>query len=161
MADVLGAFSETFDTLLTDEDLQVVVQGPTSIDVEEWRKHTTYEDFTIDSPQIVWFWDYVRSLTPEERGELMVPPKPHLPHVLSIPQMFWTGNAIPGAYGFQHLEDAFTIEKASRDGNRDLALPTAGTCAHALSLPEYSSYAQLADRLTLAVKYGSRGYDMT
>lgn len=69
--------------LLTWHELEVLVCGSPSFDMDFWRKHTTYSGYTEDDPTIRLFWKVLESLTQEEQsgfvrfawGRSRLPPK--------------------------------------------------------------------------------------
>jgi hypothetical protein len=41
------------------------------IDVEDWQRNTVYRHYALQSKQIQWFWQFVRSLDQEKRSKLL------------------------------------------------------------------------------------------
>lgn len=44
---------------LSAEELDVLIAGNVEIDVTDWKLHSLYGGYTVDSPQVQWFWDWV------------------------------------------------------------------------------------------------------
>ena len=53
-----------------ERELELLISGLPEIDVEEWRAHTDYHQFSPSDPVIQWFWRCVRSFTQEERAKV-------------------------------------------------------------------------------------------
>ena len=51
--------------LLTSVDLQEYFRGQ-DLDIEDMKLHTTYEDYSAESPQIVWLWQILSSFTKQD-----------------------------------------------------------------------------------------------
>ena len=132
-------------------DVQQLVCGTSSIDVDEWAESTHYpgdddeddEGFTAESQVVVWFWDWVRSLDQSTKGAVLC---------------FATGCARVPAGGFGSLMgyngsvQRFQIRRANGGNHR---LPTAATCFNTLFLPAYSSEQVLRERCLVAIRCGS------
>ena len=85
------------------------------IDVDDWKNHTDYHNYSAASPQIQWFWRAVRSFDKEERAKLL---------------QFVTGTSKVPLNGFKELEgmNGFSRFNIHRDyGNKD-RLPSSHTC---------------------------------
>ena len=122
----------------TVAEFQLMLCGAPEIDVDDWQATTEYcGGYSTSSDQVQWFWDQVRGMTPEERGQLL---------------FFCTGSARAPATGFANLmgysgqQQRFAIE---RDGRGIERPPTAATCFNTLKLPPYSSAQTLAAKLRL------------
>merc|ERR1719238_227037 len=111
-----------------------MVCGADTIDVDDWEKHTQYEDYAEDSQPVRWFWEVVRGMS-----------QPLLASLLS----FATGSSQVPSGGFRFLQpEPFTIQRvAVRD-----RCPEAHTCANMLDLPEYTSEQELEKWLLFAVE---------
>ncbi|CAH8582810.1 unnamed protein product [Heterobilharzia americana] len=54
-----------------ERELEVLLCGMQQIDVDDWQAHTTYKKYDSRSPQVVWFWRFVRGLTQQKRIRLL------------------------------------------------------------------------------------------
>lgn len=43
------------------EELALLIAGDHKVDIEDWRRETVYEGYTIESPVVLWFWETVKS----------------------------------------------------------------------------------------------------
>ena len=43
----------------------MIINGPSEIDLDDWKKYTAYEGYTLEDDQIKWFWELV-----EEYGQI-------------------------------------------------------------------------------------------
>ncbi|OQS02489.1 Hect domain-containing protein [Thraustotheca clavata] len=136
-------------SLLRPEDVQVLVSGPTKVDVDDLKAHVEYgRSCSAVHPTIVQFWSIVYRLPPLQLEKLLV---------------FWSGSALPPMFGFGNAHSdqvAWSIEvtSGSRNAGRS-SLPQAHTCDRKLVLPQYSSEVEMEVKLLLALEYGSFGYD--
>jgi hypothetical protein len=164
---------------LTPEDLDVMIAGQATIDVDDWQKHTQYEGGyqhqhqhcpsttgaatgeatrvpVPPPPQVLWFWAFVRGPRCDSAA---------CARLLA----FVTGSESVGAGGFSALQGyngslhKFTIRRdtsaAAVNGEGDSRLPRAQTCFNTLILPEYSTAAVLESKLLLVMMEGSAVFD--
>lgn len=127
-------------------ELELMLCGVPDIDIEDWKKNTTYQSgFTKDSETVVWFWEVVSSFTQEEQIQLL---------------QFVTGTSRVPWGGFSNLSgisgSLFTISMT--DGSSNM-LPTASTCFNLLKFPKYNSKDELQSKLMVAVTCGSVGFE--
>eukprot|EP00743_Colponemidia_sp_Colp-15_P003757 GILK01004053.1.p1 GENE.GILK01004053.1~~GILK01004053.1.p1 ORF type:complete len:1970 (+),score=455.64 GILK01004053.1:306-6215(+) len=132
-------------SLFDDRELELLISGLPDIDVEDLRNNTEYSNFTVDSPQIRWFWDVLRSYDQQDRAAFL---------------QFVTGTSRVPLEGFKALQgmrgpQKFQIHKAFGSTAR---LPSAHTCFNQLDLPDYETATQLKERLTLAIREGYVGF---
>lgn len=40
-------------------ELEMMLYGPTVIDIDDWKKHTEYKGYKTGDKQIQWFWQFV------------------------------------------------------------------------------------------------------
>jgi E3 ubiquitin-protein ligase NEDD4 len=66
----------------------MVLCGRQEIDIEDWRKNTTYKGFTLKDPMIVWFWEIVTEFDQNLRSNLL---------------HFCTGSTKVPIHGFKNL----------------------------------------------------------
>ncbi|KAL8736491.1 MAG: hypothetical protein Q9166_000283 [cf. Caloplaca sp. 2 TL-2023] len=142
----LGGFHDIVSpeliAIFNEQELELLISGLPDIDVDDWKNHTDYHNFSASSSQIQWFWRAVRSFDKEERAKLL---------------QFVTGTSKVPLNGFGQLEgmngfSRFNIHRAY--GNKD-RLPSSHTCFNQLDLPEYDSYEQLRHQLYTAITAGS------
>ena len=105
----------------------------------DWQKEVDYTGgYTAQTPTVRWFWEAVRSFTPEQRARLL---------------QFTTGTSRVPMNGFAELYGSsgpcrFRI----KCWGRVESLPRAHTCFNQLDLPPYSSYALTRQKLLQAVE---------
>jgi len=138
----------------------LLISGLPDIDVDDWKNHTEYHNYSASSPQIQWFWRAVRSFDKEERAKLL---------------QFVTGTSKVPLNGFGQLEgmNGFSRFNIHRDyGNKD-RLPSSHTCFNRkcsllfrkselkltsshleLDLPEYDNYEILRQQVYTAMTAG-------
>ena len=75
--------------IFDEQELELLISGLPEIDVDDWRAHTDYHNYTANSPQITWFWRTVRGMSNEERAKLL---------------QFVTGTSKVPLNGFKDLE---------------------------------------------------------
>ena len=145
--------------IFNEQELELLISGLPDIDVDDWKSHTEYHNYSASSSQIQWFWRAVRSFDKEERAKLL---------------QFVTGTSKVPLNGFAQLEgmNGFSRFNIHRDyGNKD-RLPSSHTCFNRktflssllvqwltiyaeLDLPEYESYESLRQQLYTAMTAGS------
>ena len=141
-------FLMVLNRCLTPEDLDILIAGQPTLDVDEWRLHTLYESgYDADSPQILWFWELLSEWSHAELSKLLI---------------FVTGSGSVGPRGFKHLqgynqrEHKFTIRQGSQQGeNEAWNLPRVQTCFNVLMLPPYLSKEHLREKLVQGIMEGS------
>jgi len=111
---------------LTVKELQKIIGGDLTIDVDKWEDCTEYEIYTCDSKQVKWFWRAVRQMTETERALLL---------------KFSTGSSGVPCFG----EFTFHIHRSSSE-----RLPSAHTCFQQFLLPAYSSFETLVQGIKRA-----------
>lgn len=118
--------------VLTLDELELILCGEAAVDVSAWEKCTKYEDgYSKDSPEVLWFWETVRSFSQAERAQLLC----------------WTrGSSALPVGGFEEL--TFTLRADNGGAER---LPAAHTCAFQLDLPRYESKEVLEAKLRRAI----------
>ena len=75
--------------IFDEQELELLISGLPEIDVDDWKAHTEYHNYNGNSPQVVWFWRIVRSMSNEERAKLL---------------QFVTGTSKVPLNGFKDLE---------------------------------------------------------
>lgn len=126
------------------QELPNVIAGVPFVDVVDLMENTEYTaGYTIESEEIVAFWEVVREMNTDQLFKLI---------------KFVTGSSTVPLGGFAHLKQGalgrpgkFTIE---RTDNTDL-LPHSHTCFNTLVLPAYASEAELEWKLKTAIEEGN------
>lgn len=123
--------------MFSPDELQRLVSGARGpINIEDWKKNTTYSNgYTEDSPSVVWFWEVVEQFSPEDQAALL---------------HFCTSCPRPPLLGFARLKPGFAIQKDKAGGNR---LPSASTCFNLLHLPEVETREQMKRNLEIVIQY--------
>ncbi|XP_058055642.1 E3 ubiquitin-protein ligase Nedd-4-like [Anopheles bellator] len=130
--------------IFDENELELLMCGIQSIDVNDWKKNTMYKgDYYANHAVVLWFWRAVLSFNNEMRARLL---------------QFVTGTSRVPMNGFKELYGSngpqlFTIEKWGTVNN----FPRAHTCFNRLDLPPYENYAQLKQKLISAIE-GSQGF---
>ncbi|CAD5210212.1 unnamed protein product [Bursaphelenchus xylophilus] len=120
-----------------ERELELLLCGMQEIDVDDWQRNTVYRHYAPQSKQIIWFWQFVRSLDQERKSKLL---------------QFVTGTCRVPVGGFSELigstgPQLFCIERVGKEN----WLPRSHTCFNRLDLPPYRSYDQLAEKLSAAI----------
>uniref|UniRef100_W8C5H1 E3 ubiquitin-protein ligase SMURF1 n=3 Tax=Ceratitis capitata TaxID=7213 RepID=W8C5H1_CERCA len=126
-----------------ERELELVIGGISSIDVNDWRINTRLKHCTPETSQVVWFWQVVESYSSEMRARLL---------------QFVTGSSRVPLQGFRALQGStgavgprlFTIHLTTDVPTQNL--PKAHTCFNRIDLPPYENYQLLCDKLTQAVE---------
>ncbi|EDW61048.1 E3 ubiquitin-protein ligase Smurf1 [Drosophila virilis] len=126
-----------------ERELELVIGGISSIDVNDWRNNTRMKHCTNETPQVLWFWQVVESYSSEMRARLL---------------QFVTGSSRVPLQGFRALQGStgavgprlFTIHLTADVPTQNL--PKAHTCFNRIDLPPYENYQLLCDKLTQAVE---------
>uniref|UniRef100_A0A0N4ZTZ5 E3 ubiquitin-protein ligase n=1 Tax=Parastrongyloides trichosuri TaxID=131310 RepID=A0A0N4ZTZ5_PARTI len=121
-----------------ERELEILLCGMQEIDVEDWQRNTVYRHYAPQSKQVLWFWQFVKSLDQVARSKLL---------------QFVTGTCRVPVGGFSELigstgPQPFCIERVGKEN----WLPRSHTCFNRLDLPPYRSYEQLVDKLTSAIE---------
>lgn len=102
-------------SIFNEQELELLISGLPEVEVDDWKAHTEYHNYSASSPQIQWFWRAVRSFDKEERAKLL---------------QFVTGTSKVPLNGFKELEGMNGVSRFNihRDyGNKD-RLPSSHTC---------------------------------
>jgi hypothetical protein len=143
LTDFLAAFqslmrANTFPhRLLSNRELVTYLCGDVDVNVTLLRQLATYEGYTVDSPQVTWFWEIVEQELSELQRKALL--------------FFTTSSSQMRA----HANPVFRIQTgAAHDDGK--ALPTAQTCFRTLLLPKYVTKAAMRDRLVWLLSCPSR-----
>jgi ubiquitin-protein ligase E3 A len=105
-------------TLFRHEELELLICGLPHFDFDALERVTVYQNgFSKDSQVIKWFWELVKSMSLDEKKQLL---------------FFTTGNDRAPVGGLGTLK--FIIQRNGDDTDR---LPTAHTCFNVLMIPNY------------------------
>jgi len=133
----------SFLSIFDSRELELVLCGLASIDVDDWQRNTKYGHLTADTELVTWFWSIVRSMDDVNRARLL---------------QFCTGTSRVPVAGFKNLRGA-----TNKDSNsvRPFSLvlvegppslfPKAHTCFNRLDIPIYESREQFAEKLHFAI----------
>jgi hypothetical protein len=137
------AFRKGFDQCIGDtlfrqlfryDELEHIICGQPELDFEALEKIANYQDgYTVNSPQMRWFWEVVHSLSYEDQRALL---------------QFCTGSDRAPVGGLGKIP--FIISRAGPDSD---ALPTVHTCFNHILVPEYDSKEKLERLIRLAIKH--------
>lgn len=121
-------------SLFSPSDLELLIVGDPSIDVESLRRHTVYNKLSASDDVVVWLFKALHSFTSEERQLFL--------------RYVWGRNRLPTTES--DWTSSFTINRMH--GASDETLPVAHTCFFSIDLPSYSSYAILRRKLLYAIQ---------
>lgn len=117
--------------MLRPEEVEMLVCGGPTIDMEELRKVTSYDGFDPDDPLIREFWKILTSLSIELQRAFL---------------RFVTGSDRIPVGGMSEM--TFKISAGCEGTNM---LPTSHTCFNQLVLPRYKSKITLREKLVIAI----------
>ncbi|XP_012271546.1 E3 ubiquitin-protein ligase SMURF2 [Orussus abietinus] len=126
-----------------ERELELVIGGLGTIDINDWKMHTRLKHCTPDTPVVKWFWQIVESYGEEMKARLL---------------QFVTGSSRVPLQGFKALQGStgaagprlFTIHAVDAPSEN---LPKAHTCFNRIDIPQsYPSYRKMLDKLTQAVE---------
>jgi len=131
-------------SIFNDHELELLICGLPTIDVNDMKSHIVYRGFTNISPVIQWFWQVVEEFD-------------H--HHLALLVQFITGTSKIPLEGFKALQGMHGIQpiQIHRASGVD-RLPSAHTCFNQLDLPEYTSCEILKTQLVTAITECSQGF---
>ncbi|XP_064483541.1 E3 ubiquitin-protein ligase HUWE1-like isoform X1 [Ornithodoros turicata] len=149
----LNAFLEGFYEMIpkrliaifNEQELELLISGLPSIDVDDLRSHTEYHKYQPNSLQIQWFWRALRSFDQADRAKFL---------------QFVTGTSKVPLQGFAALEGMNGVQKFQihRDDRSTDRLPSAHTCFNQLDLPAYETYDKLRCMLLKAIQECTEGF---
>lgn len=76
-----------------ERELELVIGGLGTIDINDWKLHTRLKHCTPDTPVVKWFWQIVESYNEEMRARLL---------------QFVTGSSRVPLQGFKALQGTFS-----------------------------------------------------
>jgi len=134
-------------SIFDEQELELLIAGLPSIDIEDLKLNTEYHKYTESSLQIQWFWRALRSFEQADRAKFL---------------QFVTGTSKVPLQGFANLEgmngpQKFQIHRDDRSTDR---LPCAHTCFNQLDLPAYETYDKLYGQLAKAISECPEGFGL-
>jgi E3 ubiquitin-protein ligase NEDD4 len=136
-------------TVFDANELELVLCGLPTIDLEDWQANTLYKgNFEIrgrSHPVVQWFWEVVSEFDDEMKARLL---------------QFSTGTSGVPMRGFAYLQGIdgqlrkFTIQGI----DRSYPFPMSHTCFNRIDLPEYDSKQELSEKLRIAVTTSHLGF---
>ncbi|GBE59709.1 ubiquitin ligase [Babesia ovata] len=150
--DQLDAFMSGFRELISPDlisifdhkELELLISGTPSIDLANLRENVEYRNYTKDSEQIIWLWEFLEDLDQSNLAAFL---------------QFVTGTSRVPIGGFKNLmgmrgPQRITIHRACNSEH----LPSAHTCFNQLNLPAYSSRETLKQKMLQAILEGKEGW---
>lgn len=140
----LGGFYEIIPrelvSIFTYKELELLISGLPDFKVADLKASTQYNGYSVNSPQIQWFWEVMETLDRTEKGNLL---------------QFVTGSSKVPVEGFNSLQgmngpEPFQITRIVTSD--PMRLPQGHTCFNQLDLPEYPNKEVLCERLMWAIK---------
>ena len=133
----------TLISVFTARELELMLCGRPTIDVDDWKRFTTYRG-RFKAPKethkvVKWFWEIVEEMDQSTRGQLL---------------QFATGSEKVPVQGFEGLQGDdgammhFSIESTTMDSS---VFPRAHTCFNRLELPLYRSKEDMMKFMTEAI----------
>ena len=129
--------------LFTAVELEQLICGNSTVDVQLLQQCTEYEDgLTPDTQLVVNFWEILTEMSNEERTLFL--------------RFVWARSRMPAS--LSELSMNFKLQLASHggtddtDSNPDSYLPSAQTCFFSLALPKYSCKEVLKQKLLYAIE---------
>lgn len=126
-------------SMLGSANLKSLAEGTQRLDIGDLRSSTRYDGYDGKSKYMQEFWRIVTAWPEEKQKQLL--------------KFVTAAERIP-ITGARSL--TFVIKKASPESLD--SLPTSSTCFGTLMLPRYGSSDILAEKLSLALRYGSEGF---
>jgi len=129
------------------EELQILLTGEKrAIGIENLRAHTRYSGgYHPSQPIIQWFWEALRSYTPDEQSAFL---------------MFVTSCSRQPLLGFQCLNPPMCIQRVPLTAEGGDRLPSSATCMNLLKLPAYPTPELLREKLLYAITAGA-GFELS
>jgi hypothetical protein len=134
-----GLISHEMLSILGATNLKAYTEGTDRLNITELQQACRYDGYEAKSRYIQTFWRIVESWSEEKQKRL-------LKFVTAAERI-----PITGAHSL-----TFLIRRAYPENKE--ALPTSSTCFGTLMLPKYGNAEILAEKLTLALKYGAEGF---
>lgn len=131
--------SSNWLSMFDGNELQMLISGGESdVNIQDWKENVEYGGYFDDDMTVVYFWEVIREMSPEERFKLI---------------KFVTSVSRAPLLGFGSLNPKFGIRNAGRSSDR---LPTASTCVNLLKLPDYQDKELVRSKLLYAINTEAR-----
>jgi hypothetical protein len=139
---------EPFLSVFDFQELELVLHGLPTIDMDDWVKTTDYTGDFLNQPNhkvVQWFWEVVRSFEHEQQAKLL---------------QFVTGTSGVPIQGFAYLQgNDGSVRRFTLHGDKNVKVfPRAHTCFNRIDLPIYKSKDELQKYLTMAISMESTGF---
>ena len=118
--------------ILNWRQLELIICGKKSFDIDDFKKHTVYDGFNKDEQVIKWFWEWFESISEEDKFKYLR----FVSGRTRLPQTNFGNN-------YKH-----TINKVY---NKEL-LPNSHTCFFTLHLPDYNDKNDLIKKFEYAIE---------
>ena len=138
--------------LVTAAELELMLCGTRELDVDEWRRHTTYKGAFAKAGEahdvVRWFWEAVAAYAPERRAKLL---------------QWCTGHGRVPVQGFSHLMGRdgvlrpFTLTSIALD---QACFPRAHTCFNRIDIPLFAARDELRRAFDLVLDLGDQSFSM-
>jgi len=134
-------------SIFDEQELELLIAGLPTIDIEDLRANTEYHKYTENSLQTQWLWRALRSFEQADRAKFL---------------QFVTGTSRVPLQGFSTLEGMNGTQKFQihRDDRSTERLPCAHTCFNQLDLPAYETYDKLHSQLLKAIQECPEGFGL-
>lgn len=135
--------SSTWLNMFDPFEMQMLISGGQSdVNMADWKENVLYGGFYDDDLTVVYFWQVVEEMSPQEKSLLI---------------KFVTSVSRAPLLGFGALSPKFGIRNSGRYPDR---LPTASTCVNLLKLPDYQNKTLIREKLVYAINTNS-GFDLS
>lgn len=123
---LVSIIPESAISLLTWEELQLLVCGSRVVDVDRLQNNTEYDDdLSAADPHIVMFWNVLREFDEAEKKAFL--------------KFVWARPSLPPE-GIEFTQKMRILNSVGDDSvSQDLMLPKAHTCFFSINLPKYST----------------------
>jgi hypothetical protein len=121
-------------SLLTWNQLEVLVCGKAEVDVDLLQSATDYSSCAASDPHVRNFWQVMREFTNEERSALL--------------RFTWGRSRLP--LSVAEFPQRFKLQSFNKRP-ADAYYPVAHTCFFSLELPQYSSLELMREKLRYAI----------
>lgn len=126
-------------SLLTWQELELLICGRPTIDLELLRRHTQYSGVQPDEPHIQAFWRVLESFNQEQRRRFV--------------RFAWAQERLPADDAeFRRTHTRMLIKASTGGGPADGRFPKADTCFFNVELPRFSTEAILREKLLYAMQ---------
>jgi len=135
-------------SVFTPNQFEILLNGVTTIDVQDWQEHTLYKPANFkNSQQVAWFWELVTSMSEADKCQLL---------------LFATASSHLPVEGFAGLTSGRAVRRLFQltaiQGYTKL--PQAHTCFNTIELPQYLEQADLESKLRMAMLDSGEGFFM-